>query len=513
MIEHLTNSEKIRDAGQRIAELIETHAEWFFAQDGGAPVSLRTDEFDFSVAHNRLIFSCWTERGAQVWRILGWEFFEGKLLLEAARRTGAVRARLELIPRARVSSGIGAVSESRRERCERLARLACDMVDGARVERASLSAGSRPGQPGRYARIILRLRRERVAVAGIVAESDTNNVDALLSCTLIWFSRVSERARPPFINRLWLIVPKNCAEAASRRAALLRDELRRAISLYEIDEGWQKLSPVRALERDELWTQEQEKFRRPPRTSLSALAERIVALAPEAIDVVRARRGETLRYNGLAFARVRRVIDVERVWFGIEGSRRRPLDDESLADWEKLLEELKEHRRAEAEDHRHALYKLAPEAWLESILRRDITRLDPGLIIAPLYAQFRTSRVSNAAARPVDLLALRREGRLVVIELKVNEDREHVFQGVDYWQRIEAHRRSGDIERARLFGEVQIMDEPPIVYLVAPLLRFHRAFQTLARSVAPDIEIYRFDINEDWRAGVRVVRRACANRS
>ncbi len=38
---------------------------------------------------------------------------------------------------------------------------------------------------------------------------------------------------------------------------------------------------------------------------------------------------------------------------------------------------------------------------------------------------------------------------------------------------------------------------------------FHnqRLFQTLARLVAPEIEMYRFDLNEDWRAGVRVVRR------
>src|SRR5205807_1596655 len=85
------------------------------------------------------------------------------------------------------------------------------------------------------------------------------------------------------------------------------------------------------------------------------------------------------------------------------------LDDESFGDWNKLLDELKRHRRAEAEDHRHMLYRLAPEAWLESILRRDITRLDPGLIIAPLYAQFRTSRATGAAPRPVDLLARRRE--------------------------------------------------------------------------------------------------------
>jgi len=56
-----------------------------------------------------------------------------------------------------------------------------------------------------------------------------------------------------------------------------------------------------------------------------------------------------------------------------------------------------------------------------------------------------------------------------------------------------------------------ISDEPPLVYLVAPLLCFHRSFNHLARVVSPEIEIYRFDINEDWRAGVRVMRRARVN--
>jgi hypothetical protein len=60
----------------------------------------------------------------------------------------------------------------------------------------------------------------------------------------------------------------------------------------------------------------------------------------------------------------------------------------------------------------------------------------------------------------------------------------------------------------RLFGDAEIADEPPLVYLVAPLLRFDRSFGALARAVTPEIEMYRFDLNEDWRAGVRVARRA-----
>lgn len=157
------------------------------------------------------------------------------------------------------------------------------------------------------------------------------------------------------------------------------------------------------------------------------------------------------------------------------------------------------------------MYRSASEAWLESLLRKDITKLDPGLIIAPLHAQFRTARGGKLGSRPIDMLALRHDGRLVVIELKVAEDREHVLQGADYWRRVEAHRRRGHITKAKLFGDMPIRDESPLVYLVAPLLRVHPSFQTLARAIAHDIEIYRFDINEDWRSGVRVMRRMRVN--
>jgi hypothetical protein len=120
----------------------------------------------------------------------------------------------------------------------------------------------------------------------------------------------------------------------------------------------------------------------------------------------------------------------ERVWFGAGRAPRVLLEDDNWPQLSKLVDELCAHRRAAAVDHRHALYAAAPEAWLESLLRRDITRLDPGLRLAPLYAQFRTpTRTAGAGARPVDLLALRRDGRLVVIELKVSEDAALPLQG------------------------------------------------------------------------------------
>lgn len=497
--------------------MLDAHGEWFYTQDAGNnPLSLNRDELDLRVSHGRLIFSCWSEQGTLVWRVDAWELTGERLALEVTRRMGAQRATLELVPRASVSATNEIVSRARHLNCARMAKLACEQARGAKVERATLSQGARRGQPGPYARILLRLSHERIAVTGTVEADRFAGTDAFLSSALIWFMRKRENSSSaPRIRKLWLIVQKERIEPTTRLLALLRDDLRRAITLYEIDDAWHELAPIPLLEPSELWTKPPARFRSTPvETEISEQAARIVALAPHAIDAMRRRHGETLRYHGLPFARVRRVMNNERVWFGLDGSRssgRRLLDESTEQEWTKLLDELQEHRRAGTDDHQHALYKALPEAWLESMLRRDITRLDPGLRLAPLHAQFRASPSHGAGARPIDLLALRRDGRLVVIELKVSEDREHVMQGADYWRQVEAHRRRGHITRARLFNDAIITDEPPLVYLVAPTLRFHRSFRALAQTIDPVIEIYRFDINEDWRTGVRVMRRARVN--
>lgn len=534
-------------AERSIHELLTRHSEWFLAQDGGAPLALGNSEFEFSLDHRRLIFSSWTETGSRSWRITAWSWTGEKLVLEAARRMGAEVATLELVPRASARAIMASIAAARQARCEKLAQLVaqtsvCEAegVGGrvwgvnsnvlhpesntqhpkahrlkseplAKIESATLSAGMRRDQPGRYGRIVLRLPHERIAVTATVADSDTRNIDSLFSSALLWFNRVQLRPKRPPIEKLLIVVEHNVLEAARQRHVLLRDSVRQRIDLFEIDEAWQQLEAARPFERTNLWRKRLIRLPAPAEHGIAEAVKQILDIAPQAIDLVTSRHGQTLRYHGLPFARVRRVMDRDRIWFGIEGSRRRLLDEYHERDWAKLLRDLEAYRHENCRDRRHWLYRAAGEAWLESILRRDISKLDPGLIVAPLHAQFRTSHGGPTSARPIDLLALRHDGRLAVIELKVNEDREHVFQGVDYWRRVEAHRRRGHISTARLFGEREISDESPLVYLVAPALRFHPSFATLARTIAPDIEIYRFDINEDWRAGVRVVRRERVN--
>ena len=498
-------------AHAEIAARLEGSAEWFCTVNHGETHALMRSELDVVVAHARLILTSWTEKGTRTWRIFAWELNGNKIMLSATRRLGAERPLIELVPRAAASAIALTVKTARQQRSMQLGTLACSVHLGTKLERVSLSPGARRGQPGRYACIILFQKHQRIALTGSVASSRASDADAFLSAALMWFKRTGDRACSPYIQQLWLAVERDLVKPIVQRVALLRAGLRNAIAVYQVNQEFTEMTLAEVPTREELWRRRLARFPPVPVAEASEIAAQLVKSAGDAVDVLSARHGETLRYFGLPFARVRRVLGNERLWFGVDGTRRRLLDQNAENEWANLLRMLIEQRSATAIDHRHALYRNAAEAWLESLLRRDITRLDPGLIIAPLHAQFRTARGGTLGVRPVDLLALRHDGRLVVIELKVAEAREHVLQGVDYWQRVEAHRRRGHIARAKLFGDRKISNESPLVYLVAPTLRVHPSFNALARSIAPDIEIYRFDINEDWRAGVRVMRRLRVN--
>ena len=281
MLERLINSDLAEAAQRRINETVAGHPEWFLTQSNGElNESLKRNELEATASHGRLILSSWTEKGTRSWRITAWEWTGEKLLLQASRRMGAQQPLLELIPRASARAIAATVKAARQTRCAQLAQLACSLMASAKVEKAALSPGMRRGQPGRYARIILRLKHERIAVTATVAETARSNADAFLSAALLWFIRASERTRPPYIQQLWLILESEAINQAMHRIVLLRESLRNSIRVYAIDDAWMQLVEVPIPERRELWKKRLARFPpvSEPETSKSALA--IAAQAP-----------------------------------------------------------------------------------------------------------------------------------------------------------------------------------------------------------------------------------------
>src|SRR5690349_5041282 len=184
MFHRLTSPVLVESARTHIAALIHQHAEWFCSQAEGDTYALRQTEIDVIIAQGRLILSCWTEKGSKSWRILGWSWNGQTLTFQASKRMGAETPLIELVPRASAKSIAAAIRAARQVRCYKLAELVSSLQAETRVERCALSPGIRHGQPGRYGRILLRRRQQRIAVTGSVVTLHSSSVDAFLSSAL-----------------------------------------------------------------------------------------------------------------------------------------------------------------------------------------------------------------------------------------------------------------------------------------------------------------------------------------
>ena len=105
----------------------------------------------------------------------------------------------------------------------------------------------------------------------------------------------------------------------------------------------------------------------------------------------------------------------------------------------------------------------------------------------------------------IDLLALTRTGRLVVIELKSSADPNLPLQALDYWMRVKWHQESGKFRRLGYFPGVELSTEPPQLWLVAPVFEFHSMTDLLLRYLSGEVPVRRIGLNHTWRQSLQVV--------
>ena len=460
------------------------------APDGGGGLLVR-GSYELTVAWGKLIFAWWDESRAQSWRVTAYEVDGAGMRLALARGFAHAPLLLTLRDAARGDGREPDRSGRRRDYRELLARLLTAGRGGARVRRrgAALAGG--------HARLVLERRGEVILAVGAGAGEAPATVDRTVGAGLAWLAEFN--ARPEADGRareLWLCLPRGGARTALERLSLLTaDHLGARLVCFEVDEAGESLAATRPAAQAELLAARPRGLRWPRAGAAPGRwRDRILALAPGLVEAREVAGGESYAIHGLEFARVAGAAQPS---------------DAGLARLASLARELAFYRSAEAPDRRHPFYRLRAEAWLESLLRRDPGALDPALDGRYVYSQIPAWRGEDRAV--IDLLAVTRRRRLVVVEIKAGEDAELPLQGLDYWLRIEQARASGELARRGLFPGVELADLPPRLYLVAPRLRFHRTFAALARCLAPVVEAYRIGINANWRAGVRVVARERVN--
>lgn len=475
---------------------LDCHLEWLLVREFGKTFPLDRTEIEVENEAEKILFGFLDDNGFHSWRLNEVVISEDEISLDVAGAFGRNRETIRLIPRISASEITAEIELARLKIASEIAAMIEPSFPGTKLGRVALNV-----ETGRLAQIQLETV-DKVPIAAIADVTGKLTCEAVMTAAMLWLEKLGLRKDKPVLE-MWIICEKRSSRNTQKLHALLTDKWKAKITILVID---RKLDPPRLIElpkrkiRD-LWREKARKLVIPADPLPSETARKIIDLAPDKIDIIYSKHGETLRFMGLPFVRIRSIMGREKTWFGV-GKVRSILGIENADELKILLAELELYRSPDSPNKRHEYYRTAAESWLESILRRNIKLLDGNVILSPIYNQFRSSNDK------IDLLALRRDGRLVIIELKTQPDREMVFQAADYWRKIELQRRRGLLAEADLFGGLEILDKPALVYLAAPAWSFHRDFEFFADSVSLEIELWRFELHEHWREAVRVVGRS-----
>lgn len=491
-------------------------------------------ELELGIEWGKLILSWWNDDQSHRLRLTGYAIEEQRMIVVGVRGLGTERERLVFD---RCIEGRAAALEvppvplaARRDwYAARLVNLVQRQVPAMRVRRWSTGPDRRHQVPGHYARLVIDSGNETVLGIGVSGAETSATIEAVTAAGLIWCQNYNrERTPPRQARRLCFFLPRGESLTVIERLSLLRiDEGRTRIGCYEVDEIRGELEAVRPVSQLELLAAEPRDLLWPAVTGqLDRVAcqwhTRILALAPaphgqtggSGLIEARYRPGRRMisySIHGLEFARIP-IDDAASAEFGVSGDPEQlrpggwPLTERRFPQLRRLVERLLAARRSDTRDRQHPFFRWRTEAWLESLLRRDIRALDRRLDPSYVYSQIPAWHADQRSI--IDLLTIRRDesglGRLTVIEIKAVEDPQLPLQGLDYWMRVEQARIRGEFGRHGLFAGSAIADQPPLLYLVAPRLRFHRSFVDIARCLHPLIEVYRVGLNSDWRARIRV---------
>jgi len=467
-------------------------------ENGGRIGSLAGLSWEVRGSADKPLLHLWSDRHNFTRRVLAITDSSEERLALAVERFGRTRPdRLEFV---RTNFDRSVRELSREEFCRRFERILLERFPDDTLQSLTVSSDLEHSLSGNYARGMVRSGSAYWAVLGVPDSESPETAENSLTFGRLWLERASQSCRG-FLAGLRLMVPHGACGAIAYRLRALNPKIN--VELYEFDDRRESLERI-----DPCSTGNLDSWLVPRRETQSLSDEAgssimpIVALSPKTITIhpVVPSREVWLRFRGLAFAR----WDDGKVFFGFPDAREK-LTPASWPSLRRLVTELESHRHPLASDTRHLFHRSQPARWLESMVREDVTRIDVALDPQFVYSQV----FANVSGQHgiLDLLTVTRHGRLAILELKANEHLHLPLQAADYWLRIQRHLQQDDFLRYGYFPGVHLHPASPLVYLVAPLLRFHPATDVLLRCLSPELRMVRVGLAESWRRGVQVVQR------
>lgn len=527
----------------RIQSFLAEHPKSAVVEDGTVLFELNRAQYTLTDAHGRCTLHLWDDERNIVRTVTSVSERSSGLRLITQRFGQSRPGSLELLTDRERRMPIG--RETTRTRYLRLLERVTTRGAGLdwgdwKLERFRTAMDLEKSFGPAYARGSLVHGQQAWAVIGINRDEAPALIDGILTVGVLWLHECREKAGGKRLYRgLRIIVPKGTGTLTASRLAWMNNQAAQW-ELWELDERTEEMQRRDPADHGNLTTRLiQAPDEAAARERFRESARRVLALLPESMrDMVEQRvRGAAeiaFLLHGLEFARIRAGYTglsfnrIDEVTIGA-GENETVLTERNADELRELIAILFKRRRAKgtagegiganrarplkaSAAARDPLYRMQPERWLESVLRRDVAALDERLDPAHVYTQVPAFAALDRGM--LDLLGVDRAGRLAVIELKADEDLHLALQGLDYWVRVRWHHIQsadasglGEFQRYGYFTGLRLSPEAPRLYLVAPALRVHPATEVVLRYLSPRVKWELIALDERWREQVRVVWR------
>jgi hypothetical protein len=482
---------------QTIRRFLDACIEPVLCEPGEESLVITADNFVLDSRDGVVSLQAWDDRRNLVRRVTAVEHeSRGKLVLRIqrfAKRYGT----LSLIDLRRPSGQNLSLKSSRLEFRELFRRFLRRQFPAYKIAELTTEADLEHSLSPAYPRALLRQGASGWAAVG--ASLDPFHADGALTFGLIWLDYLRQREPDLVIYGLILYLPAGREKTTCLRLLFLDSLAAQYAAFVYTADGVEQRIDLRDY--GNLDTRLDACRRRLP-SQLDGLL-RPISETP-AVEIVDRSDGElSLRVRGMEFAR---TLDGELL-FGLE--KKRKALPSSGGEIRQLAAQLSRFRSVDAADRLNPLYLRNREAWLESQVRSAIEEIDARLLPAPIYGQVPAFAATDRGV--LDLLAIERSGRLVVIELKAFEDIHLPIQALDYWMRVKWHLDRREFSANGYFPGTELLTEPPRLLLVSPALDFHPSNERVLRYFAPNIEVERIGVGLEWRKELKVVFRSTSH--
>jgi hypothetical protein len=502
------------DLARALEDFFAEHPKAAVLEDSRVVFEMAAAHYSLTAENGRCLLHLWSDERNLVRTVCGLRQRKDSLRIET-RRFGQSRPQvLEVVPdRDRRSPTTREASRAKYQRL--LDHILPRNFPGWSVETLRTAVDLEHSFGPAYTRGVLRRGLSASTIIAVNGEEPQSSIDGILTQGILWLAHCRQQADGrKLFEGLKVIVPAAASGTLQARMAWLNNSAAQW-ELYELEDKSESLARIDCSHAGNLNLKLVHAF--DPHAALErtsgATGNLLGILNPgiRAATEVRANSPSEISFalHGLEFARIRHGYRAnsfsrhDEVTFGA-GANETALALETEDLFRDLTQRLFENRHA-AGKMSNPLYRLQPERWLESVLRRDIAAIEPSLRADILYTQVPAFSAGDRGM--LDLLTVTTAGRLAIIEIKADDDLHLPLQALDYWSRVRQLHKEQAFQKHGYFQGIELSKQPPLLYLVAPALRIHPATDTILKHLSPEIPWEVIGVSEDWRKRTKVILR------